>query len=60
MTEPIKQTKPVICKCLRCGHTWATRGGNTSPRICPKCKSAYWDTARRTERQDGKEDSNAT
>jgi predicted Zn-ribbon and HTH transcriptional regulator len=43
-------------RCLRCGHEWVPRGvvpsdDKTSPqpelddppRICPKCKSAYFD-----------------
>jgi rubrerythrin len=29
-----------IVKCLRCGHAWPTKG---QPRVCPKCKSPYWD-----------------
>ena len=27
--------------CERCGHTWTPR--HTEIRICPKCKSPYWD-----------------
>jgi len=27
--------------CLRCGHSWLRR--TESPRMCPHCKSAYWD-----------------
>lgn len=38
-------------KCLRCGHEWIPRVEleqlegklKEKPRICPKCKSAYWD-----------------
>jgi transcription elongation factor Elf1 len=38
-------------KCLRCGHEWIPRVElkqlegelKDKPRICPKCKSAYWD-----------------
>ena len=29
-------------KCLRCGHEWTPR--REDPRICPKCKTAWWDT----------------
>lgn len=25
----------------RCGHEWIPRG--EKPRVCPKCKSPYWD-----------------
>ncbi len=31
-----------ICHCVRCGHNWATRKGRP-PRVCPTCKSPYWD-----------------
>ncbi len=30
--------------CRRCGHTWTPR--TTEVRICPQCKSAYWDRLR--------------
>lgn len=33
-------------KCLRCGHTWVPRAGE-APRVCPKCKSAWWDTPKK-------------
>jgi len=33
-----------IVKCLRCKHEWPTRG---EPRVCPKCKSPYWNVAKR-------------
>ena len=29
-------------RCYRCGHTWTQRD-EEKPRICPKCKSPYWD-----------------
>ena len=28
--------------CARCGHRWVPRAKEV--RICPKCKSAWWDT----------------
>ena len=46
-------------QCERCGHEWSPRGPraenlprgvaaeDVKPRICPKCKSAYWETAKR-------------
>jgi len=30
-------------ECQRCGHKWLLRR-NVKPTVCPKCKSAYWDT----------------
>ncbi len=29
-------------RCYRCGHEWTQREED-KPRICPKCKSPYWD-----------------
>lgn len=30
-------------RCERCGHEWIPRKKLETPRICPRCKSAYWD-----------------
>lgn len=30
-------------KCEKCNHLWSPRK-KTKPKICPKCKSAYWET----------------
>ncbi|MEM0134973.1 MAG: hypothetical protein QXU18_07075 [Thermoplasmatales archaeon] len=35
-----------IYKCERCGHEWIKRG-DKEPKVCPKCKSPYWNTPRR-------------
>lgn len=35
-------------RCERCEHKWQPRSSDT-PRVCPKCKSPYWD--RRPERK---------
>lgn len=40
------ELKVVGYKCERCGHQWIPRS-EEQPRICPKCKSAYWDRPRR-------------
>ena len=34
--------------CERCGHEWVPRNKDQPPRVCPKCKSPYWDRPRRT------------
>lgn len=45
-------------RCLRCGHGWPPRlkqdvdlprppKVENEPRICPKCKSPYWNVPRR-------------
>jgi predicted Zn-ribbon and HTH transcriptional regulator len=33
-------------RCERCGHKWVPRD-EERPRVCPKCKSAYWDVPRK-------------
>lgn len=34
-------------RCTRCGHEWVPRASKP-PRVCPHCKSPYWDRERRT------------
>ena len=36
-------------RCERCDHEWMPRGNGNAPRVCPKCKSPYWDTPRRAK-----------
>ncbi|MDP3918565.1 MAG: hypothetical protein Q8Q35_01500 [Nanoarchaeota archaeon] len=44
-------------KCLRCGHKWIPRVElsqlegelKEKPRICPSCKSAYWDLEKKNK-----------
>ncbi|MBI3413257.1 MAG: hypothetical protein HY051_04210 [Candidatus Aenigmarchaeota archaeon] len=33
-------------KCERCEHVWLPREGS-EPRVCPKCKSPYWDVPKK-------------
>jgi Zn finger protein HypA/HybF involved in hydrogenase expression len=33
-------------QCERCRHKWVPRE-DEQPRVCPKCKSPYWNVARR-------------
>ena len=33
--------------CDRCEHTWVPREDTDYPKVCPKCKSPYWDTPRK-------------
>ena len=36
-------------QCERCDHQWVPRKvDGPKPRVCPKCKSPYWDQARAT------------
>ena len=32
--------------CNRCSHQWVSKQAH--PRVCPKCKSPYWDKERRS------------
>jgi len=34
-------------ECKRCGHKWIPR--KVEVRICPKCKSPYWDRGRKVK-----------
>ncbi len=46
-------------ECLRCLHRWVPRGIDAlaekppkepeKPRVCPRCKSPYWDRPLRKE-----------
>ena len=33
-------------KCYRCSHTWRPTSLTEKPKVCPKCKSPYWDKPR--------------
>lgn len=33
-------------QCDRCSHKWLPREDEI-PRVCPKCKSPYWNTPRK-------------
>ena len=33
-------------RCERCGHEWVPRN-QEEPRVCPKCKSPYWNRPRK-------------
>jgi predicted Zn-ribbon and HTH transcriptional regulator len=36
-------------RCERCGHEWLPRDKSQDPRVCPKCKSPYWDRPRKAD-----------
>jgi len=39
-------------QCERCGHRWVPRQETTEqPRVCPKCKSPYWNRPRKTTKK---------
>ncbi len=40
-----------ILKCLRCRHEWIPRTFN-KPKLCPSCKSKYWNQIREKKNAD--------
>ena len=42
-------------RCERCDHEWIPRNGNRQPKVCPKCKSPYWDRPRKHDLKRKKE-----
>ena len=41
-------------RCERCGHEWVPRdiaAEPEGPRVCPKCKSPYWNRPRRPKKE---------
>lgn len=36
-------------RCERCGHEWLPREKDRDPKVCPKCKSPYWDRPRQAD-----------
>ena len=34
-------------RCERCEHEWVPRDPDNPARVCPKCKSPYWDRPRK-------------
>jgi predicted Zn-ribbon and HTH transcriptional regulator len=33
----------LVLKCKRCGHDWPTKQAADRVKVCPKCKTPYWD-----------------
>ncbi|MEM5836300.1 MAG: hypothetical protein QXR09_02075 [Candidatus Aenigmatarchaeota archaeon] len=38
----VKKVTLLGYRCFRCKHEWLPRGKNI-PKVCPRCKSPYWD-----------------
>ena len=38
-------------KCKRCGYKWMSKKRNplSSPKVCPKCNSPYWNKPKQNE-----------
>ena len=37
-------------RCLRCKHEWVPNKPDVKPRVCPHCKSPYWDRERKVKK----------
>ena len=50
----IKREKQRSCmvKCPNCGHEWFPRDDKREPKVCPKCKSPYWNKPRQMKKTD--------
>ncbi len=35
-------------RCERCAHEWIPRD-TAEPKVCPKCKSPYWNTPKKVK-----------
>jgi len=35
-------------RCYRCEHEWRPRNIDDLPKVCPNCKSPYWDTEKKS------------
>lgn len=47
-------------RCQRCGHEWLPRkNSKNEPKVCPKCKSPYWNRPRISKKKEGGSVSNA-
>jgi len=33
---------PTKLKCKKCGHKWWPLDENVVPKMCPECKTTYW------------------
>jgi hypothetical protein len=45
-----KQVMAWVCE--RCEHWWVPRDVSREPKVCPKCKSPYWNTPRQTKKME--------
>jgi len=46
-SRSMAKVKLVGYRCDRCEHEWLPREKSTDPKVCPKCKSPYWNTPRK-------------
>jgi rubrerythrin len=39
-------------RCERCNHLWVANS-KEEPKVCPSCKSPYWNTPRKNKKNKG-------
>ena len=47
------KTEPITLmgyRCKRCDHQWVPKNPSETPRVCPRCKSDYWNVERKRPR----------
>jgi len=44
-----KVVRMLECTCEKCGHSWTSR--IKDPKLCPKCKTAYWNEDRKPKQE---------
>jgi predicted Zn-ribbon and HTH transcriptional regulator len=37
-------------RCERCGHQWVPMDKEREPRVCPRCKTPYWNIKRKKDK----------
>lgn len=42
-------------KCERCNYQWIPRKAAEHPKVCPRCKSPYWDKPRKAKTKKAKD-----
>lgn len=49
---PDTQVTMSAYQCNRCDHVWVPKlyKSDSRPKVCPKCKSAYWESPRREKK----------
>jgi DNA-directed RNA polymerase subunit RPC12/RpoP len=45
---PKVEIKVMGYRCERCEHEWVPKA-QTEPRVCPRCKSPYWNRPRKSK-----------
>ncbi len=43
LVDKYRPKKDKVRACAKCGHTWEIKLNGKEPKICPRCKSYYWN-----------------